>query len=65
MANLFFCVLQLFLHSRGKHQVDHYDEDFGGQLCFPMDIFAFNCFTFLQLVDYIIMTNLTLSSSGN
>ena len=54
MAHPLLCVLQLFLHSRGKHQVDYYGEDFGGQASFLMDFFALNCFTFLQLVDYII-----------
>ena len=26
----FLCELQLFLHSRGKHEVDYYGEDVGG-----------------------------------
>ena len=43
----FLCVLQLFLHSRGKRQVDYYGEDCGDHSSFPMNFFALNCFTFL------------------
>ena len=48
-----------------KRQVYYYREDIGGHLSFLMNFFALNCFTFLWLVDYNIMTKLTLSSSGN
>ena len=37
MAHPFLWVLQLFLHPRGKHQVDYYWEDFGGYSSFPMN----------------------------
>ena len=42
----FLCVLQLFLHSRGKHQEYYYGKDFSDHSSFPMKFFALNCFTF-------------------
>ena len=61
----FLCILQLFLHSRGKHRVDYYGRDFVGHSSFSINLFPLHWFTFSKWVDYNILTDLTLSSSRN
>ena len=48
MTHPFICTPHLFLHSRGKRQVDQYGIDFSGHSSFPMNIFALNCLPFFN-----------------
>ena len=60
MAHLLLYILQLFMHFRGKHQVDYcYRGDFGGHLSFLINFFTLTCFTFFQWVEYNITAELT------